>query len=568
METDEQSRKRSRPDSTPVSEPQTLSEITDFYLSSLEPYAPGISEILKIPGVAVVGCQSVGKSSLFNALLEVKLFPTSAGLSTKAPILLTSRPGLEQKITVGIKECFTLEETSDEIARINNSLVRISTKTIPVTYSAPGATRFSYLDLPGHRAGQSVDDHNANKIIEEKIKIPNTLIILLAEAGVDFVNNPVFYMLQKKELLTSTILVYSKMSSHVTDDWMENEKKYHSSFPLGVFATSAGKNEEEIFQDPRFARIWGNVKTGVPALGQEVNKRIEEIRKLHLVEFKKLCQQEYENSVKANSELPPVRDPEVALYQMLVEIVQVIKDTFEGGIQGHAMSGAKMATFFSQVFSKEVAAIPTKIASMSQQKIFEIQQASNGFNNAFQTTGPVLYQKILMDQTNGLQDIETITDQAVEKIKAMMYESLRDFCNQKPMLEFPAFVVLFKESFSRLLEEKAKQVKEKCREHIKICQVFYSPIQVGTQCPNEAVQLSQYLKSTFFDPLQTSIPQTILYYLVKLFPSYLQKDFCDFKNKNLIASMKEDENLIKKRSDLENKMKLLRGFVTKLDTIA
>ena len=68
-------------------------------LSRIHDIVSGKQE-LNLPRICVIGDQSSGKSSLLCTLAEGIEFPTAHSLCTKAPIVVHSRRGEEEKIEV------------------------------------------------------------------------------------------------------------------------------------------------------------------------------------------------------------------------------------------------------------------------------------------------------------------------------------------------------------------------------------------------------------------------------------------------------------------------------------
>lgn len=157
---------------------------------------------LKLPQLAVVGGQSVGKSSILEALVGRAFLPTGSGVVTRRPLLLrlrnTSLSGSAREIgefqhMPGVQfEDFGAirDEIVADTERVCGKENVISAQPIVLTISSPKVLDLTLIDLPGITrvpiGDQPVDiEDQIRAMIMEFVANPNCIILAIVAGNVD-----------------------------------------------------------------------------------------------------------------------------------------------------------------------------------------------------------------------------------------------------------------------------------------------------------------------------------------------------------------------------------------------
>ena len=117
-----------------------------------------LNNTLEIPQIVVIGCQSVGKSSLLEQLIGKQFLPKGEGIVTRTPILIqicnnTNLSSLVARVDSNEEEITDFEELKAIIASKTEKLAgttkNVSKQPIVVRIEGPGVCTLNYVDLPG-----------------------------------------------------------------------------------------------------------------------------------------------------------------------------------------------------------------------------------------------------------------------------------------------------------------------------------------------------------------------------------------------------------------------------------
>ncbi len=184
---------------------------------------------LDLPRICVIGDQSSGKSSLLCTLAEGVEFPTAHALCTKAPIVVHSRRGAEEKIEVrastnGEFKRVQSDDVADAIREAQDALMegtggaKVTMQEVTVRVTGPDRSDFGIIDLPGiiHNGEGTVE---TQALIEKYIAPPQTLVLLLTMADQDEELAKCLELAKKHDPdNTRTLRVLSKFDNFTSDE--------------------------------------------------------------------------------------------------------------------------------------------------------------------------------------------------------------------------------------------------------------------------------------------------------------------------------------------------------------
>lgn len=228
----------------------------------------GIDETINLPRIVVIGDQSTGKSSLIEAISQIKV-PTASNLCTRCPIAinLTSgkAPHSDWECSVYIEEKYvyntsvknkrvskanpfgpwqmmqgsptqTLIDTTNDPERLldlifaaqnqilnperkrfdsSDSLEKFSPNVIRIDISVGDCPNLSFVDLPGviQSAGKDQPEYYVDlveSLARQYARDPNNIIINCLPMNHDTVNSKAYSIIQKESAQSHTIAVFTK----------------------------------------------------------------------------------------------------------------------------------------------------------------------------------------------------------------------------------------------------------------------------------------------------------------------------------------------------------------------
>eukprot|EP01053_Blabericola_migrator_P010657 Blabericola_migrator_1__10656@NODE_607_length_7343_cov_208_169736_g440_i0_p2_GENE_NODE_607_length_7343_cov_208_169736_g440_i0NODE_607_length_7343_cov_208_169736_g440_i0_p2_ORF_typecomplete_len775_score198_62Dynamin_M/PF01031_20/3_2e61Dynamin_N/PF00350_23/5_4e39GED/PF02212_18/4_4e22FeoB_N/PF02421_18/0_21FeoB_N/PF02421_18/0_00067MMR_HSR1/PF01926_23/2_1e06RsgA_GTPase/PF03193_16/2_1RsgA_GTPase/PF03193_16/0_15AIG1/PF04548_16/6_9AIG1/PF04548_16/0_82GTP_EFTU/PF00009_27/0_027IIGP/PF05049_13/0_75IIGP/PF0 len=187
------------------------------------------SSLYELPQIAVIGNQSVGKSSVLEALMGVSCLPRGTGMVTKCPLILQLKSATQDEISLYLQSnegrlkldrvtrnpdwssvnCYVqfshlpedllLEEKSvhDEIVRRTRELCAgadISHRAIMMKMTSTHVTDLTLIDLPGlirvPDATQPPDiDEQIKKLVLSYVRNNKCIVLAVSAANVDLANS-------------------------------------------------------------------------------------------------------------------------------------------------------------------------------------------------------------------------------------------------------------------------------------------------------------------------------------------------------------------------------------------
>ncbi len=128
-------------------------------VSRLQTLLGGRSNDFELPGIVVVGPQSVGKSALLESISGIRL-PSALGICTRCPLQLVMYKDTKCSITLsyehkGLQTTPEIDESdiSKEVERVTEILTantdKIIDSVITLEIRSPTAPNLTVLDLPG-----------------------------------------------------------------------------------------------------------------------------------------------------------------------------------------------------------------------------------------------------------------------------------------------------------------------------------------------------------------------------------------------------------------------------------
>ncbi|KAJ6438243.1 glutathione s-transferase [Purpureocillium lavendulum] len=193
-------------DELSTTEAKTLHEITDK-LSSC-----GVGKIVNLPQIIVVGEQSVGKSSVLEAISRVR-FPVKSGVCTRFATELVLRQARQTRVHVSVRfddksksptefqqTGFSEDDLPDIITKAKACMGLptngrdFSKDVLRLEIEGPNMYPLTLVDLPGiyHSETQTQSEPGVKMVktlIESYVKKPNSIVLLVIPASGELANN-------------------------------------------------------------------------------------------------------------------------------------------------------------------------------------------------------------------------------------------------------------------------------------------------------------------------------------------------------------------------------------------
>ncbi|KAF9425597.1 hypothetical protein BGZ76_003169 [Entomortierella beljakovae] len=255
----------------------------------------GLSKLLPIPQIAIVGDQSTGKSSVLEAITKLS-FPRNLETCTRFATQVTMRIGSNVELSARIEgetefnELHRSEQSNLDISTIvqdANAILcvesQISEKVLEITITGPDVSPLTVVDLPGYI--NTVVDGQDRRIIEQihaintrYIQDSRTIILAVVPANVDLNNIYVLAHAEKYDTDNSrTIPIVTKPDTVVDRDLhrnliltLQNKRKSmrygylvmrnSSNSDLSMSWEDAKKREEDFFAKPEWSEVKSNRK--------------------------------------------------------------------------------------------------------------------------------------------------------------------------------------------------------------------------------------------------------------------------------------------------------------------
>ncbi|XP_058515683.1 dynamin-1-like protein [Ochotona princeps] len=163
--------------------------------------APGV--LFDLPQIAVVGAQSVGKSSVLESLVGRQFLPSGTGIVTRRPLILQLRHARVKEeygefSHIPDKRFFNFTEMRKEIQReterVGGKQKNVSPLPIFLRISSPHVIDLTLIDLPGITkvpVGDQPSDIElqVRRIVHQYISKPTAIILAVTAANTDIANS-------------------------------------------------------------------------------------------------------------------------------------------------------------------------------------------------------------------------------------------------------------------------------------------------------------------------------------------------------------------------------------------
>ena len=156
-----------------------------------------------LPQIVVVGCQSAGKSSVLEAIVQKDFLPRGAGICTRRPLVLqlihTDKGGEYAEFLHKPGERFTdfskvMKEIEDDTDRVCGTNKGVKDQPINLKVFSPNVLNLTLVDLPG-LTKIAVEDQppdiadQIEKMVMSYITPPNAIILAITPANQDLANS-------------------------------------------------------------------------------------------------------------------------------------------------------------------------------------------------------------------------------------------------------------------------------------------------------------------------------------------------------------------------------------------
>ena len=177
-----------------------------------------------LPSIIVIGEQSVGKSSLLEAISKCPVFPRDRKLATQAPVRLqldgSDTASIYQIIHAGQTETLQAKhQIIDAMTKIMQSKTAVSMEEVVVRIVEPGLPTLELLDLPGIRATPEEDRQMTGALAKKHLSSPDCLVLCVLSAATDaIVSSQAVQMIQEAGKQNQTLLVLTKADTVSGED--------------------------------------------------------------------------------------------------------------------------------------------------------------------------------------------------------------------------------------------------------------------------------------------------------------------------------------------------------------
>lgn len=164
------------------------------------------NDSINLPQIVVVGCQSCGKSSVLESLVQKDFLPRGSGIVTRRPLILqlnhiekNQKPAEYAEFLHKPDEIFTnfdkvRQEIEDETDRVCGSNKGVTNEPINLKVYSPNVLNLTLVDLPGltkvATEGQPADlPQQIHNMVLKYIKPDNSIILAITPANTDLANS-------------------------------------------------------------------------------------------------------------------------------------------------------------------------------------------------------------------------------------------------------------------------------------------------------------------------------------------------------------------------------------------
>jgi dynamin 1-like protein len=383
------------------------------------------SDIIDLPQICVVGCQSSGKSSVLESIVGRDFLPRGSGIVTRRPLILQlvhldQAPAKGEPEEYGefghlLGQKFTdfnqiNEEIVNETERVTGSGKNVSSEPIRLTLWSPHVLNLTLVDLPG-LTKVAVADQPASIVqeIHDMVKSfavrPNCLILAITPANTDLANSDSLKLAREVDPAGDrTIGVLTKVDLMDTGtnarEILENKvyplklgyigvvNRSQADINTGKAIEQARKDEREFFENHRdYSDLSDRCGTGYLSV---VLNRL-------LMEHIRTCMPSLRHTVQTMLEQ---KETELAGYgsdptqsagtvnAFVLDVITKYLDIFGNLLKGvkeeedddyTSRGGAKVSRIFLDQYEKEIDALPG-VAKYTEKEVFMMMKNHAGLS--------------------------------------------------------------------------------------------------------------------------------------------------------------------------------------------
>lgn len=369
----------------------------------------GMPVAFDLPIIAVVGSQSVGKSSVLEAIVGSDLLPRGSGTVTRRPLIL-------QLIQIMEGECYAEFQhqpakryakyagVTEEIEATTKQLIAegksVSSVPISLKIYARNVPNLTLVDLPGLVSVSLPGEDPAIKteisdMVLQQIKKPNCLILAVSSGNVDIANSEALRIAKEVDPgghRTIGVLTKLDMIDKGTEDVPVSILTKKDILKFGFYGVvcrsqqdivnktpmseAIGKEEAFFTSNSQFSKVLD--RCGIKRLSQSLSSILTTHITYCLPRLREHVSAELQ---KVYHKLEAIgvdnvvdrRDPSTFFLELISKYVRDFCMRIDGGLQQESskelMCGARIRFIFSTIFTKEVMKIGA-IDWLSDQEIY------------------------------------------------------------------------------------------------------------------------------------------------------------------------------------------------------
>jgi GTP-binding protein EngB required for normal cell division len=449
---------------------------------------------IDLPQIVVVGCQSSGKSSVLESLVQKDFLPRGSGIVTRRPLVLQLIHAPEGTKEYGVflhkdgEKFYDFNKIREEIvqATIDECGDKgISNKSINLKIYSPTVPDLTLVDLPGlTKVATEGQPENLPKLINdmvlEFVTQPNAIILAITPANQDIANSDSLLMARSVDpsgLRTIGVLTKIDIMDKGTDcvSVLKNETYPLKLGYIGVVNRSQkdiddNKPMDKVIESERRFFVTNPVyaevadQCGYPYLSSTLNRILvnhikeklpsvhNEISQLLRIKYKEL--QGYGESI-GNT----VQEQQMTIYRIIEEYItkysHIIYATSDLATN-HDDGGSVIVSMLTNDFPQKLRAL-NKIKEMTTDEINAIMDSNTGIQPPLFFPESSFYM-ILRD---GIEEMRPIAVEAADKVEQFL-ETIHSAIDFPELTRFPKVKSAIADEVATI----SKDSLEECQEFI------------------------------------------------------------------------------------------------------
>jgi GTP-binding protein EngB required for normal cell division len=456
----------------------------------------GLDKTIQLPKIVVNGTQSSGKSSLLNKIIGLNIFPTGTNMTTRTPIELFLKKGINNNYNITFYKCvdgkeyeefkivydvdkINFDEIQNKIMEITNSLTlgtnNISFNSIIINIESDRIDDFSLVDLPGiiavakYNKGQSHEIiAQIKQLIKYYLERPKTIVCTVVQSKLDLETDLGIGLIRdivstSGTSLYQTIGVLTKpdllekdtdLSDILSDEIDEALKMNHGYYVVN----NKTSDEVEYFKSYKNKKKCGHVNLlGVlkeilyKSLLVEIPKLYNELRVLKRTNEIKLLDIE-EKSI----------DTDAKRSMIFQEFVKLFSKRLTECIESEGVSpniGQKIKEQMD-IFNKELAKCDAfSKANLSDIKIADLVRSYKGYKLTHTIEPLKLLERIFQEYDKPMDDINEITIEYISNITEILLRQSHIILNSIVMA-YPMLASTFCSQIEKIILRQSKIARD------------------------------------------------------------------------------------------------------------